>query len=426
MALLLGLGPGTAEAAKRVALVIGNSAYKNLTRLNNPHRDAEAVASLLKSLGWEVIKGIDLAFAELHDAVAELESKAGAAELAMVYYAGHGMSNQSRDFVAPIDMPEHCANDTLLRAIPLDRFFLAVEAAQSKVVVLDACRNQPFPNCAKRGVEGSFRGLSRVQSSGLLIVSATGPGGVAEDGIPGAHSPFTRVLLDNFRMHSDIFMHELLFKVVKDVSRETRQRQVPEIVVKGDPLERCLSTAACGPLAVLTPADIKKRQQMDKEAMEKAKRVIEEAEREAERLRRRAKEREEKQKQTLEEAEEKAKRVIEEAEREAERLRRRAKEKEDSQQQTLYVPPPPPPPPAVSACGWYAIAYCSQDYQAAQARTGAYSGYVINTSDSARFPNFRPGWYCVARGPMGRGAALSAAARMKSLGATTAYAKSSC
>ena len=111
----LSLGLGTADAEKRVALVIGNSAYAHLAPLNNPHRDAEAVADLLKSLGWDVIKGINLTFVELYDAVAKLEGKASGAELALVYYAGHGMSHQNCDFLAPTDMPEHCADDALLR-----------------------------------------------------------------------------------------------------------------------------------------------------------------------------------------------------------------------------------------------------------------------------------------------------------------------
>jgi hypothetical protein len=427
IAISLGLGLGTADAGKRVALVIGNSAYAHLAPLNNPHRDAEAVSALLEALGWDVIKGINLTFVELHDAVTELENKASGAELALVYYAGHGMAHQNRDFVAPIDMPERCADEALLRVIPLDRLFQAVEGAQRKVVILDACRSQPFPNCPKRGVEGSFRGLSRVQSSGLLIVSSTGPGGLAADGPPDAHSPFARVLLGSSRAHPDVYIHELLFKIVKDVSRETKQSQIPELLIKGDPPEICLQTAPCGPMAGLTADDLKKREEIEIARLKALE--------EADQLRKHLKEDEAKaalkEKRLREEAEDAARRQRELLEKERELRELAERLQREKERQALAPMPPMPPvapvPPPFTSCGWYAIAYCSQDYSAAQAQTGVYSGYVINTSDRTRYPNFRAGWFCVVQGPMASADAASAAvARMHAMGAATAYPKRSC
>jgi len=441
--LFLGFAP--AYASKRVALVVGNSVYAHLAQLSNPHLDARALAELLKSHGWEVIEGLNLSFVQLHDAVADFEEKARGADVALVYYAGHGMSYQNRDFIAPTDMPEHCASDALKRVFPLDRFFQAVDGAQRKIVLLDACRNQPFPNCAKRGNEGGFRGLARVQSSGLLIASATAPGAVAEDGAPGAHSPFARVLLNHFRTHPNVYLHELLFKVAADVDRASKQNQTPELVIRGVVPQFCLSAEGCGPLAS-APEDVIR---MRKETEATRRKAIEEAEQ----LRRRSKEEAETADRQKRQAEDEASRKRQEAEaadrrlREAEekaaRMRREAdvaeqrrrdaedraaairRESEDAEHRRRReveeaqraIPPPPP------SCGWYAIAYCSQDSWVAQARTSIYGGFVINTGDYAKF---RAGWFCVVQGPMARDVATAVMQRMRAAGASTAYIKSSC
>lgn len=414
---LLASGFAPAGAGSRVALVVGNGDYTHLSLLSNPHRDAKALADVLKLLGWEVIEGVNLTFVQLHDALAELESKASGAEVALVYYAGHGMSHQNRDFVAPTDMPDNCAGDALKRGIPLDRVFQAVDRAQRKIVLLDACRNQPFPSCAKRGGEGGFRGLGRVRSSGLLIVSATGPGGVAADGPPGAHSPFARALLDNFRSRPNAYLHELLLEVVKEVHRATREQQTPELVVRGVPPETCLAARACRALAALSQGDAKMQ-----ELTEVARR---EAVEEVERLRRRLKE-------ATEKAEENAARLRREAEEAEKRLRDAAlkaeavhRQMQEAELRRLHerqaVQPAIVPPAA--ACGWYAIAYCSEHASEARARAGAFGGFVI---ESGNYKRFRPGYFCVAQGPMGRAAALSVMEGMKASGAATAYVRNSC
>jgi hypothetical protein len=418
------LGTGPALASKRVALVIGNSAYGQLAPLHNPHHDARAVADLLKSHGWEVVEGANLSFVQLHDALTDFEAKAQGAEVALAYYAGHGMSFHGRDFVAPTDMPEACGSDALKRGIPLEHFFKAVEGAQRKIVLLDACRNQPFPNCAKRGSDAGFRGLARIQSSGLLIVSSTAAGAVAEDGAPGAHSPFARVLLDRFRTYPNAYMHEVLVKVAGQVEAVSRQRQTPEYLLKGRPPEACLSAEPCGPLTG-APADVEK---MRREAEELTRRSKEEAERrrrqaaqEADAAERRRREEEAKIEAIRREAETIERRRRDDEAR-AEAIRRQAEEDERRRRERETAMRAIPPPTS-APCGWYAIAYCAQDMGSAQAQSGRFNGFVINTS---HYPRFRAGWFCVVQGPMARDGADAAVRRMKAQGAGTAYSKNSC
>jgi hypothetical protein len=284
-----------------------------------------------------------------------------------------------------------------------------------------------------------------VQSSGLLIASATAPGALSDDGAPGAHSPFARVLLDHVRANPSAYLHELLFKVAADVHLATRKSQTPEMVVRGIVPEVCLSADGCGPLASAPEDVVKMRKETEaarlkalKEAEELQRRSKEEAER-AERLRRKAvdeaarkreeaaaaerrRREEEVRAEAIRREAEAAERRRSEEEARAEAIRREAEEADLRRRRDLEAVRPPIPPPA-APCGWYAIAYCSQNWGAAQARAGRFGGVVINTSDYAKF---RAGWFCVVQGPMARDAAASVVRGMKAAGAGTAYMKNSC
>jgi hypothetical protein len=239
-------------------------------------------------------------------------------------------------------------------------------------------------------------------------------------------------LLDSFRVHPDVFVHELLFKIMKDVSRETKQGQTPEIVVRGAPPEICLAEGSCSSLASLSVDDVRMRKQADaarRQALEEAELVRKRLKQDEEKAKQKAKRDEEEAdslRRRLKEEEDKARRKAT-ALYEREQELRELEERLDKKQRVVVAPPIAPPiAPSPRSCGWYAIAYCSQSYAAAQDKTGPFSGYVINTSDTNRYPNFRPGWYCVVQGPMGRDQALSVARRMNAMGAGSAYAKSSC
>ena len=162
------LGSPVLAAEQRVALVIGQSDYESLSKLANPVPDAKAIAAALREHGFQVTEHYDLPRAELLDALEEFTSTADQAEVALVYYAGHGMEIAGRNVLAPKDMEIDCEKKTPRRAIDLDQIFAAVSGAPSQIVLLDACRNDPFPQCPSRsaGTGSGFRGFARVTAEG--------------------------------------------------------------------------------------------------------------------------------------------------------------------------------------------------------------------------------------------------------------------
>src|SRR5262245_57746837 len=165
-ALLLAAAPAAAQSPKRVALVIGNDTYQSLTRLNNPRLDAGRLSGILAASGFDVISCdgrrpgcFDLTRATLLDALETLERKAQGAELALVFYAGHGMQlsrgkvqdGASSNVLAPVDLEFDCADMGMTRGVPVEEVFRAVAGARQRIVILDACRNDPFQQCPKRG-----------------------------------------------------------------------------------------------------------------------------------------------------------------------------------------------------------------------------------------------------------------------------------
>jgi formylglycine-generating enzyme required for sulfatase activity len=245
LAALLAASP--ALAAKRVALVIGNGAYESLSTLGNPTRDAVAVAGALRANGFEVSEHTDLSRADFLDALEAFDASADGADLAVVFYAGHGMEVDGRDVLAPVDMAVACESRELKRAVPLDALFEAADGAAHKVVLLDACRSDPFPQCPTRGSEATgFRGLARVETTGsTLIANATLSGSVAADGSPGGHSPFTGALLARFEDGRTVPFRDLLDQVAEDVRVATAGAQIPEVTSRGGAPKVCLAGEGC-------------------------------------------------------------------------------------------------------------------------------------------------------------------------------------
>jgi uncharacterized caspase-like protein len=143
--------------AKRVALILGIGEYQHLSSLTNPVRDAKAIATELRDHGFEVSEHYNLDRADLLDALETFKRQAQDAEVALVYYAGHGMEIDGKNVVAPTDMEIECANRSTLRSVELDALFAAASPAPQQIVLLDACRNNPFPQCPTRG----FGAISR-------------------------------------------------------------------------------------------------------------------------------------------------------------------------------------------------------------------------------------------------------------------------
>jgi tetratricopeptide (TPR) repeat protein len=258
VALLLSAAPATAQVGRRVALVIGNDTYQSLAPLDNPGLDAAKVAALLDANGFDVIRCdgqrlgcFNLSRDGLEEALDALGKKASGAELAVVFYAGHGMEGSRGNVLAPIDMEvSDCTERALRRAVPLNEVFNAVAGARRKIVILDACRNNPFAQCPPaRGVRPvSFGDFSVSEVESFLLVSSTKPGQLASDGNPGAHSPFARALLNWLQQAPQVQFHQLLSHVAKDVIEDTARgndTQVPEMVVRGGGADGCLKGVDC-------------------------------------------------------------------------------------------------------------------------------------------------------------------------------------
>lgn len=158
------LAPATSmKALRRVALVIGVDSYKSagVRRLNNSRRNAAAIADVLREQGFEVTVKTDLDFADFDDALKDFRQTAAGADMAVIYYAGHGFSAGADDVIAPSDIGDLCGAPPYKRSISVAALGDALAPAKHRLVVLDACRNAPSINCPSRGDDEGFRGLPR-------------------------------------------------------------------------------------------------------------------------------------------------------------------------------------------------------------------------------------------------------------------------
>ena len=178
---------------RRVALVIGNSAYVNVPRLPNPTGDAEAIAQVLRADGFKSVTVVeDASRADMASAVQAFQAEADQANWALVYYAGHGIEIGGTNYVVPADACLKSDRNAPDEAISLNRVLDAISGAKKlKLAMLDACRDNPFAQSMERSVavRSVAGGLTRVEpESGTLVVYAAKDGNVAEDGAAG-HSP---------------------------------------------------------------------------------------------------------------------------------------------------------------------------------------------------------------------------------------------
>src|SRR3954452_20041274 len=166
-ALLLMCQPAFAE--KRVALIIANSAYQNVARLPNPVNDGATIAATLKDAGFDVVDSRhDLPAADTRRALRDFADRARDADIAVVYYAGHGMEVDGGNYLIPVDAKLERDTDVYDEALSLDRVLLAIEPAKKlRLVILDACRDNPFSKNMKRTVASRAigQGLAKVEPS---------------------------------------------------------------------------------------------------------------------------------------------------------------------------------------------------------------------------------------------------------------------
>jgi uncharacterized caspase-like protein len=193
------LGAVTAGHAQgRVALVIGNSAYRHAPMLPNPTHDAGDMAAALGRLGFSVNKIDDADFNTMRLALLDLGRQARGAEMAVVYYAGHGMEVGGENWLIPVDAQLKTDLDAEGEAIGLKTATLAVTGASKLgLVMLDACRENPFATTMQRTTRtrAVARGLSRVEPTGNVLVAYAAKDGTTADDGAGRNSPFTAALL---------------------------------------------------------------------------------------------------------------------------------------------------------------------------------------------------------------------------------------
>jgi uncharacterized caspase-like protein len=194
---LLVCGPALAE--KRVALVLGNSAYQNVAPLANPVNDSAKIAATLKEAGFDVVDSRrDLSAADTRRALRDFADRSRDADIAVVYYAGHGIEVDGGNYLIPVDARLERDTDVYDEALSLDRVLVAIEPAKKlRLVILDACRDNPFSRSMKRTVASRAigQGLAKVEptSPNVLIAYSAKAGSTAADG-DGKNSPFTAAL----------------------------------------------------------------------------------------------------------------------------------------------------------------------------------------------------------------------------------------
>jgi hypothetical protein len=227
------LATSAARAEKRVALVVGNSNYQTVPQLPNPSRDATAIAKMFRDAGFETVDTlINVGNLEFKRAIRKFEAIADQADIAVVYYAGHGVEISGVNYLIPVDARLASDRDSEDEAIPLERLVASADGAKRlRLIVLDACRDNPFVKSMRRERKTASRavsaGLGKVEptSTDTLIAYAAKAGSTADDG-EGLHSPFTTAVLKNLTVPGlDV---RLAFGRVRDeVLKSTAARQEP-------------------------------------------------------------------------------------------------------------------------------------------------------------------------------------------------------
>jgi len=186
---------GVASDGPRVALVIGNARYDHANRLENPPRDARLVAQALEKAGFKTI-GVetDLGVAAFRRALRNFRTQAQGAQVALVYYAGHGLEGAGRNWLIPTDARLASEYDLTDEAISLEQVMEALKGADLRVAILDACRDNPLGRSWARGTRAVARGLAAVEADDVLVIYAAAPGQTASDGKGSANSPFAASL----------------------------------------------------------------------------------------------------------------------------------------------------------------------------------------------------------------------------------------
>jgi uncharacterized caspase-like protein len=222
-----------AAAEKRVALVVGNSNYKEVSPLPNPGNDANDIASALKASGFDVVLGIDVDKRDFDSRIRSFTQLLESADVAVLFYAGHGMQVSGRNYLIPVDAKLQSERELDFDAVSLDFILKQMElgrADKTNIVFLDACRDNPFAGNLARSMgtrsASIGKGLAQAETGvGTFIAYSTQPGNVAVDGA-GRNSPFTAAL-SKYIKESNNNLTSVMIDVRKDVLAATGGKQVP-------------------------------------------------------------------------------------------------------------------------------------------------------------------------------------------------------
>jgi uncharacterized caspase-like protein len=235
LAIFIGSTPSFAD--KRVALVIGNGAYKYTPALPNPQNDATDVAQALKTIGFEVTLKTNLEKRQMDQVIAQFARDGKNADAALFYYAGHGMQFEGKNFVMPVDAELQDEVSLRYEMTSLDDIKAALERSSGvKIMVLDACRNNPLADQLVRSISVTTRDIPRVQgyarlekSQGMVVVYATQAEAVARDG-GGRNSPFTAAFLKEVQ-EPGLEVGTMFRRIGADVYAATNGLQSPELSI---------------------------------------------------------------------------------------------------------------------------------------------------------------------------------------------------
>lgn len=262
---------GLAASNKRVALVIGNSAYAKVPRLKNPANDALAIEAMLKSAGFDaVVRVTDVGAAQMRRVLRDFSDVARDADVALVFYAGHGMEMNGINYLVPVDAVLERDLDVDDEAVPLERVSQVLEQARRlRLIILDACRDNPFVRSINRTVatRSIGRGLARVDvvSSDTLIAYAAKAGSTAADG-DADNSPYTSALVNHLATPG-LDVRLALGRVRDDVLRKTGHRQEPFVYGSLGGAEVNLVAAPAAPVQATAPSDEMERLRSENEAL---------------------------------------------------------------------------------------------------------------------------------------------------------------
>src|SRR5690349_22008782 len=226
----MGCSPALAE--KRVALVIGNSNYQLVAKLPNPVKDATSIAFMLKAAGFDSVESkLNVPANEFRRLLRDFAARARDADVAVVYYAGHGIELDGTNYLIPVDATLETDGDVLDETIALDRVLFAVESAkQLRLVILDACRDNPFAKTMKRTLASRAvgRGLAKIEptSPNTMIAFAAKAGSTASDG--DKNSPFALALVE-YLPKPGLDLRRAFGFVRDDVLKNTGNKQEPYV-----------------------------------------------------------------------------------------------------------------------------------------------------------------------------------------------------